>query len=338
MSDLIREIGERGLIERLRSRVGEPGEGVVVGIGDDAAVIDEGGADYLLLTDDAFIDQIHFDLSTWTPTQVGIKAMAATLSDIAAMGGRAKACLVSLLLPPSFEVGHLDGLYDGLMTTAGRFGVPIVGGNIVRAPRLGLCLTATGSVDKTRLCPRSGATVGEILAVTGDLGRSEAGRLVVARSLAVDEATAHSARQKHFEPVPRLEEAALLVGAVKVGAMIDISDGLASEVHHIARESKVGARLDVGALPILEGTRRVARAAGVDPVSLALGGGEDFELLLTLPPEMLGTAGRALEPSGTTLTAIGEVTSQDEGVRLIGEDGVARPLDVAGWDHLRSDS
>lgn len=334
MSDLPEGLSERELIGRLRDRIGKPGEGVVVGIGDDAAVIDEGGPDYLLLTDDAFIDQVHFDLGTWTPRQVGIKAMAATLSDIAAMGGKARTCLVSLILPQAFETRLLDELYDGLIATASRYHVSIVGGNVVAGPRLGLCLTATGSVEKAKLCLRSGAEAGHLFAVTGDLGRSEAGRLAAAGTLSVDEEAARTARAKHFEPMPRLEEAAALVGAVRVGAMIDISDGLASEVHHIAHESGVGARIVAAAIPIQDATRTIARAAGIDPVRLALGGGEDFELLLTLPPHLFETARQALAGLGTPLAAIGEVLPREKGVELADEDGQARPLELAGWDHL----
>jgi thiamine-monophosphate kinase len=337
MSDLPQGLTERELIERLRDRIGRPGEGVVVGIGDDAAVIDEGGPDYLLLTDDAFIDEVHFDLGTWAPRQVGTKAMAATLSDIAAMGGKARTCLVSLMLPRGFETRLLDELYDGLIAAASRYHVSIVGGNVVAGPRLGLCLTATGSVEKAKLCLRSGAEAGHLFAVTGDLGRSEAGRLAASGIVSVDEEAARTARAKHFEPVPRLEEAAALVEAVRVGAMIDISDGLASEVHHIARESNVGARIVAAALPIEEATRTVARAAGVDPVHLALGGGEDFELLLTLSPQVFETALQALAGLGTPVTAIGEVLPREKGVELVGEDGRARPLELAGWDHLTSD-
>jgi thiamine-monophosphate kinase len=339
MAELVRELGELGLIEKLREIVGAAGEGVVAGIGDDAAVIDLDGMNYLLLSDDAFLDRVHFDLRTWSASQIGGKAMAATLSDIAAMGGTARTCLVSLLIPASLEIRDLEELYRGLVSMAGQFAVSIVGGNVVSAERLGLCLTVTGHVEKTKVCLRSTARLGDAVAVTGDLGRSEAGRLLLAGDISLaagHERAVDSLRQKHLAPVPRLKCGASLAGAVDVGAMIDISDGLAREVHHITLASGVGARIEESKLPILEETRLVAQLAGIDASHLALGSGEEFELMFTLHPAEVEIARSAIEALGVAFTTIGEIVPRDAGVRLIEEDGTSSALAPEGWDHFRA--
>jgi len=338
------DIGEFGLIDRIARRLPAPGEGVVVGIGDDTAALRLSGNRLLLATCDIQLEGHHFLRDKITPQQLGRKALAINLSDIASMGGRPRYALVSLGLPKDLAVSWVDALYDGLQEEAARFSTSIVGGNITGSPLILVDITLFGEVEEDRLLRRSGARVGDRLLVTGTLGASGAG---LAWLVARDEGRGTRYEERgmrdevaqvlaaHLTPTPRVLEGRAIGATHAATAMIDLSDGLASDVGHICELSKVGVRVEAARLPIAPATRTVAAALGRDPVDLALFGGEDYELLLTAPAERVGELVAAVGQTGTPLTDIGAIIPAAAGRTLLLADGRTVPLESGGWDHLR---
>ena len=299
--------GEFAFIERLRGRL--------PAIGDDAAVVAVPPGD-LLLTADAVVSGVHFDLDLVGIDDVGWKALAVNVSDVAAMGGRPLHALVTVAGPLG-EI-DVDGLYDGLLAAADVFACPVVGGDLVAAPVLMVSVAVTGTLDGGPPLLRSGAAPGDLLFVTGPLGSSAAGRELL-RSGRGGEAP--DLALAHRRPRARVAEGrtARTAGAT---AMIDLSDGLASDVRHVAEASGVGIALD--RVPVAVG---VARAMGDDGVAAALGGGEDYELLFAAPEAT--RVETAFSAAGLTLPlAIGRCTV-DVNERRLGDDELPR----SGWEH-----
>ncbi len=328
------ELGERGLIARLRRQLPPPGPEVLVGIGDDTAAVAWGGQT-LLLTTDTLLEGVHFRRSTATLRDVGAKAIAVNVSDIAAMGGEPCYALLALALPPSLPVAEIDELYAGIHDMARRHGVAVVGGDTCAAPGGAvLSVTLVGRVDGAPL-RRSGARPGDAILVTGDLGASAAGLAVLEQSPGgLPPATAEAARRRHRLPTPRVAEGRLIRASGHATAMINVSDGLVTDLDHIATESRVGARIDVDALPVSEGTRAVADALGRDPLQWALSGGEDYELLFTAAADRAAEVARAVtDGTGTPVHRIGEVRPPGEGVRFLDRGGRPRAVEP-GFDHF----
>lgn len=319
----IADLGEFPLLARLRRRLGS------AYLGDDAAVLPGTGDRAVLATVDAQVDGVHFLRDRMTPEQVGRRALAVNLSDIAAMGGRPTFALVSLLLPAALEVAWLERMYDGLLAEARRWDLHLAGGNITSTPGpVAIDVTVLGEVEPDRVLRRSGARPGDLLLVTGSLGRAAAGlRLLRAGT------PAGPLVEAYCTPTPRVREGRALAATGRVRAALDLSDGLGSDVHRMAEESGVGAVIDAASLPIDGAVREAAERLGEDPLSLALFGGEDYELLLAAAPGDAEAISTALAPIGTPLTAIGEVRPAAAGVRVRMPDGAERPL-AGGWDHF----
>lgn len=327
---------ELALIRALRAR-SRPEPGVAVGIGDDAAVLEAPPAARLVVTTDLLIEDVHFRRRYTEPADIGWKSLAVNLSDIAAMGARPRWSLVALACPPGTALDEVEAFYEGLTVLAAEHQVVLVGGDTSASPAGWVVnVTVIGDTERPPLT-RAGARVGDVLAVTGDVGRSAAGLDVLERreappGLAADALAAATAA--HLRPRPRVREAQWLAGAGGVTAMIDLSDGLATDARHLARESRVGARVDLARLPVAPATRRVARALGRDPLAWATGGGEDYELLLTCEPGAFERLRRGLaRATGTPLTAIGEVVAGDGEVVFVAEDGQAVEV-AAGFEHF----
>ena len=290
---------------------------VRVGAGDDCAVIDGGAPDrWLLLKTDAVVEGVHFTAET-PPEKIGHKALARCLSDVAAMGGEPGSALVTLGLPPGFDPQRIEGIYTGLNTLARRHGVAIVGGETTTNPgALLVSIALTGSVERNRCVLRSGAQVGDVLFVSGELGGSIEGR--------------------HLDFEPRLVEARWLTEHFAVHAMIDLSDGLASDLRHVLNASGVGAELRGPAIPISRTARLRAKAGGSarPPLLAALADGEDFELLFAVSSRdavPLLDAWKARFP-GLPLSCIGRVLLE-RGLRLRDHLGV-RTLEGHGYVHF----
>ena len=303
----VRALGEVGLIARLRRRLPPGGASVETGIGDDAAVVRVPGAGRttrLLLACDMLVEGVHFLRRRVPARWIGWKALAVNVSDIAAMGGEPRWAVVSLGLPPSTAVRLVEELYGGLARCARRFGVAIVGGDTVRAPRLTIDVAIAGTADARRIVRRSGARPGDVLFVTGRLGGSY-------KSGA------------HARFTPRLFESRQLLRRVRVRAMMDLSDRLASDLWQMSRASGVRLRVEAARIP-------VAAAAGT--VYHALMDGEDFELLFAVRPSDAARVPRRL--GRCPVTRIGTATRRGIGVELEGADGRLKPLRPSGFRHF----
>ncbi|RME35964.1 MAG: thiamine-phosphate kinase [Thermoflexia bacterium] len=333
----IQEIGEFGLIDRIARSLPPPGEGVIVGIGDDVAVL-RSGERYLLATCDIQVEGVHFLREKIRPYQLGRKVVAINVSDIAAMGGVPRYLLVSLVLPKETEVEFVDGLYEGMREECSRWGAQIVGGNMAHSPGgVIVDLFLMGEVEPDHLLRRSGARVGDRVLVTGTLGDSAAGLVLLLNPGATcPDIHREFVLRRHLTPTPRLWEGRAIARSGLATAAIDVSDGLASDIGHICEMSNVGVRLWADAVPISDAARAVAGAVGADLLEWALFGGEDYELLFTAPADRAEDLARWVqEETGTPVSLIGEIVPADQGMGLVRADGSTHPLRKEGWDHFR---
>jgi thiamine-monophosphate kinase len=317
--------GEFALIEHLARLVPRQGADLIQGIGDDAAVLRTAPepAPYLLVTTDMLVENEHFRTQWAAPEQIGYKAAECNVSDIAAMGGTPTWMFVALALPRQTELEWVEALYRGLARSCHRHGIALAGGDTTQGPTIGISITLLGSVTPEKLCLRSHAKVGDLLVVTGTLGASAAGLALLDKGR---EATAYLL-EKHRAPSCRMDLSDRI--APLAHAMIDISDGLASEVRHICSRSKVGAELDERQIPLHPDVAAAGRLLGVDPLQWALGGGEDYELLFSIAPEQWPI----LQATMTDCHVVGRITEPAAGVVLIQSDGTRRNL-AGGFTHF----
>ena len=323
------ELGEFGLIELIAETVGKASRrDLILGIGDDTAAWRTDGS-IQLGTTDILIQNVHFTLDIATWRELGWKALAVNISDIAAMGGTPSFAMVSLGLPPETDVDNVAELYRGMKEIASKFDVDIVGGNISKAPVVIIDVSLIGKASDTMLT-RSAAVPGDQIAVTGYLGLSAAGLQMLKSGRKLDAKTTAFFREAHLRPRPRVAEGQVLVQH-GVRAAIDISDGLLSDLTHICQASRVGAKLWIDKLPIHALLRSAFKK---ESLRLALSGGEDYELLFTARSEVIA---KLKDIMSSLVTVIGEIVSDDPGqVTLLDEQGQAIKWDEKGWDHFKS--
>ncbi len=320
------DLGEFGLIDLLASIVGAPkAEDVLLGIGDDAACW-RPGSGLCLATTDSLIQDVHFTLGTTTWEELGWKALAVNLSDIAAMGGIPRFALVSLGLPSHTDVSDVEELYRGMAELARVFNVDIVGGDVVKAPVVMITVAVTGTSEGDQILTRDAAVPGQLVAVTGNLGASAAGRTMLLNRIKLDEETSAVLREAHLKPNPRVDEGYALVRC-GVRAAIDISDGLVSDLEKLCKSSGVGASIYLSQVPVHP---MVAASFGDDAMMLAMSGGEDYELLFTASRD---TIDRVKTEILCPVTAIGEITAEP-GVKVLDEAGDEVNMGAGGWDHF----
>ena len=330
----IEDLGEFGLIDRIRRRLaaGQHPD-LVIGPGDDAAaVLPPVAGQVLLLTCDAMVEDVHFRRRWMSPREVGWKVMVRNLSDIAAMGGRPGWAVVTCGFPPGTDVEFVDALVEGLDEALRGYGAHIVGGDIVRSPVFFVSVTLTGHAEAHAILRRSGCRPGDVLMVTGELGASAAGlaALEAGQGDRFPEAT-----RAHLLPRPRLEAGRALARAELATSCIDISDGLAGDAAHLAEESGTGISLSLADVPVAQACRDVCATLGGDPLEYAVHGGEDYELLFTVHADRVEGTADLFESEGLgTVTVIGRVTEQEQGLLAVKPDGTTMPLGE-GWDHFR---
>lgn len=340
----ISEIGEREVLRRLRARIPQ-GEGVVVGLGDDAAAVELGAL--ALVTTDSLVEGVHFKRD-WTPARLlGRKALSVNLSDIAAMAGVPRHATVSLGLPPDVPWGFVDELYDGLLERSAETGVNVVGGNLSASPCVVIDVTLLG--QGARLVRRSGALPGDQLAVTGTLGAAAQGLKLLAQGARLDRegelvstgvwtdsssAAVTACLRAQLDPRPPLAFARSLAERDLVHAAIDVSDGLSGDLWSLCEASGVGCRLEFAEIPVDPQVSQLVRAGGGDALSLALHGGEDYQLLLAAPPERVDELKELAAIFNTPLTVLGQFREGAASVFLrVGGRNI--PLDRVGHDHFR---
>jgi thiamine-monophosphate kinase len=335
-------MGEFELLARIRARLPRPGPQLRLGSGDDAAITLPRRATATSV--DAMVDGVHFWRQTSSLAQIGGKALAAALSDLAAMGAEAGEAYVVLGIPTDLDEDGCIELLDGIAAVAEETGTTLAGGDVTRAPALTLAVTVVGHAKEADdFVTRAGARPGDVLVVTGELGGAAAGLLLLEglreRDVpplerpygCISDGTSPELIARQLEPRPRLEAGRALAEAGAT-AMIDLSDGLGGDAGHLAAASGVGLRIEAAALPLAAGLAEVAGTADSDPLQLAVSGGEDYELLATVPPERLaGATAEVEERSGIRLTRIGEAVA-GEGVEIRLPGGGA--LAARGFDQL----
>lgn len=337
MAMRLEDLGEFGLIARLTNHL-ETRPDVALGVGDDAALLDPGPGMLVAATIDALVAGRHFLMAVSTPEEIGRKALAVNLSDLAAMGAEPCWALVSLLLPTSLEVDILDGVYAGLRREAQRFGVAVVGGNVAATDGpLTIDIVALGRCPRDAQVTRAGGHPGDLLLVTGSLGAAASGLLVARdpqRAMGLAQSLRVRARSAMVAPTPRVAAGQALAAGRLASAMVDISDGLAADLGHLCERSGVGAELDASEIPVDPAAEAIAAHYGRDPLTLALHGGDDYELLVALAPEHRDEALTTLRAVGCTPTIIGKLTAPETGMTIRQADGSTAPLVARGWDHL----
>lgn len=335
----ISQLGEFGLIDRIASRTKITRDDTRTGIGDDAAVLEYGG-EPVIVTTDLLVESIHFDLMYHPLKHLGYKAIIVNLSDICAMNAIPKHVTVSIAISNRFSVEAIDELYEGIRLACEKYDVDLVGGDTTSSPKgLTISVTAVGSVSSDRITYRSGAKAGDILCVTGDLGAAYLGLQILEREKQVYLASPDMQPElstktyiigRQLKPEARLESVKYFekVGLLPT-AMIDISDGLASDLLHICKASGTGAFIEEAKVPIHDEARMQALEFNLDPITCALNGGEDYELLFTVSINDLEKI-RFMD----SVYIIGEITPKEDGVTLHTSGGQIHPITAQGWTHF----
>jgi len=335
----LEEISEYGLVQRIIKHFPSKSSRIVIGIGDDAAVLSLDPGKELVATCDLLIEGIHFDLRYITPRQLGWKALAVNLSDIAAMGAEPCFALVSLGLPHQTEVHFFDEFFQGFKTLGERFQTSLCGGDMVSSPRgLVVNVTVLGQIEASNVLTRAGAKPGDLLAVTGFLGSSAAGLALLKNDCLgkLPPEVEKELLKAHLEPFPRIQEGRFLALNHVASALNDVSDGLAREVKEIAEASGAGAIIYGQSLPLSEAVKCAGSYLKQDPVLWALNGGEDYELVFTFPPENQAKLEelRKMGKMGTPITIIGEITRARNVLYTELFHGRRVSLDRCGYDHF----
>ncbi len=330
---------EQKLIERIRKalspgRRGRAAGGLRLGIGDDAAILRSSPRCEWVVSCDAFLEGVHFVEHAHSPESIGYKSLARATSDLAAMGAVPRYFFLSLALPAKRTGAWLNAFLAGMARAAREFRIALAGGDTARHPTVATSITVIGEAEVGGAVTRTGANPGDLIYVSGRLGRAQLGLELILRGLY---------RQASLKPVldanryPRLhlELGQWLARRKGASAMIDLSDGLSTDLARLCAASRVGGRIWADRIPAVVIPPRVAKLRGmrdISPLALALHGGEDYELLFTVPPDKAKRLSRA--PQGRDLTPIGQIT-QGRQITLIGTDGRSRPLVARGWDHFR---
>ena len=331
----IEDMGEFEFIRSIKSGCHFSHERLIKGIGDDCAVIGPYEGRALLVSTDLLVEDVHFILENILPEHLGEKAVAVNLSDIAAMGGKALHLFLSLAIPRSMRVETLHSLYRGIKAMCGRYKVNILGGDTSASmDRLMINVAVIGEAPENEVLYRSGAGPDHDIYVTGTLGDSAAGLKLIKEDIFVPESYADPLKEAHNLPQPHLEAGRVIARSRLATAMIDVSDGLVSDLGHICEASGVGAIIYEEVLPISRELRGIAGAGCLDPVSLALSGGEDYRLLVTVPQEN-GVLFKKMFEKGEPCRVwrIGRTTSKT-GIRIVSPDGSEKLAKTGGFDHF----
>ena len=336
----IKDLGEFALIDRITNSFVSKNDTTKIGVGDDAAVID-GGADYLLLSTDMMVEGVHFDLSYMPLEHLGYKSISINVSDIAAMNGTPEQVVVGLGLSNRFSVEAAEKLYEGMAFACKDFKVDLVGGDTTSSPSgLIISVSITGRVSKDRVALRSKVEKGDIICATGDLGGAYIGLQVLEREKQVF--LANPEMQPDLEKYPYITGRQLKPKArmdvihelaelnVKPKAMIDISDGLASELYHLSKQSNVGFFIYEDKLPIDKQTYDTAVEFSIDPITCVMNGGEDYELLFSISHDDFEKL-----KNHPDIHFIGYATEKEKGINLVTKNQNIVPIKAQGWDHFK---
>ncbi|MDP9021915.1 MAG: thiamine-phosphate kinase [Actinomycetota bacterium] len=321
---------EFALLAALQRRLIRAGPGIPLGVGDDAAVVTFGGADVAVAVD-ALVEGVHFDRAISSHADVGWKALAVNVSDLAAVGASTAAAVVALIRPADLPDDAVHALYAGLDEAARRWGVALVGGDIAGGPVLAVTVTVLGRLHTDHPLPRSGARPGDAVIVVGALGTAAAG-LAAHRSGRRDVLDDHPQLLRAHRRPEALPEAGAALARHGAHACIDVSDGLGRDLGHVAAASGVRVVVDAERLPVDPGVAATADALAIDPFELVCGGGDDLALVAAVPPDRVADLSRQLQALGLVWHEVGTVTDGD-GVSLRLADGSERDISRLGYEH-----
>ena len=328
------DLGEFGLIEKIKSIIGSPGDSVIKGIGDDCAVVEKSGGNAMLLTTDVLVEGVHFTKGFINPENLGRKALAINISDIAAMGGTPRYALLSLAAPESTETGYIGELISGIDSMANEFSVSVLGGDTSLSPDgLIVNIFIIGEALKDNVLYRYGAKPGQVIFVTGEVGSSAAGLDILKRGLKKEKYG--SLIDAHISPYPHVKEGNIISSSGLVTSLIDISDGVISDLRHICEESRVGAIIERNKLPISDICRQYCSEYGLSAEEFALYGGEDYVFMGTVPEHSYYKLRDLLNSEGCPLLPIGR-TKAEPGIRLQNQNGGITEIEINGYDHFRN--
>ncbi|NIQ37967.1 MAG: thiamine-phosphate kinase [Proteobacteria bacterium] len=346
----MRDIGEFGLIRRIRGRYSKSSDRVLCGMGDDAATLNLPSDSLTLVTTDTLIEDVHFTLKGTIPYFLGAKALAVNLSDIAAMGGTPSFFLLSLGLPGSYPLSFVDRFYRGVSHVAEAYDVFLVGGDLTAASTFMISAVVIGHCAPDKIIYRKGARPGDHIFVTGPLGDSALGLRILhkrglgPRDFAADGKTRGKEKdllgliRRHLAPPPPVHKGRKIAALGCATSMIDISDGLLADLGHLTEESRVGANLWVDQIPLSRAFKKLAPSYCVRPIDLALGGGEDYELLFTAPRKTVEIALSRSENVDFPVYPVGDVTSHPKKISLLSGNKRAYSPSRLGHDHFRIDA
>ncbi len=333
----LKQIGEFGFIDKIRPGCLIRPANIVKAIGDDAAAFETQPGQLALITTDLLVERVHFLRETISGFDLGHKCLAVNLSDIAAMGGEAREAFVSIAIPADCPLEYLQALYDGMKQLAAEFKVNILGGDTTSSKAdLIINVAVYGTVAADELLGRDTARPGDIIFSTGYLGDSRAGLHLILNKIAADSAPLKSLYQAHVRPAPQLREGRFLAGRAGVHAVIDTSDGLSSDLGHIAKQSRVGATLQADSLPISGALQVFCRRFYFDPVEFALAGGEDYTLLCTAAAGQAAALEKDFQSKfKRPLFRIGRINASGR-LEMALPDGQVNPITPSGWDHFKA--
>jgi thiamine-monophosphate kinase len=333
----LKEIGEFGFIKKISRGCLIRPDNIIKAIGDDAAAFVTEPGQLTLITTDLMVERIHFLRAAISGFDLGYKSLAVNLSDIAAMGGTAKEAFVSIAIPDDCHLDYLEAIYDGIRDLAAGFDVNVLGGDTTRSKAdLIINIVVQGSVPKEELLCRDAARPGDVIFSTGFLGDSKAGLHLILNQIDANTQALKALLNAHLLPEPHLREGRFLARQQGVHSAIDTSDGLSSDLAHIAEESQVGARLYADKIPISQNLKKFGIRFDFDPIDYALSGGEDYTLLGTIAPERADKIASAFEKEfKRPLFAIGEIIVTEK-IELVYPDDQTKPLTLTGWDHFKA--
>jgi thiamine-monophosphate kinase len=332
----LKQIGEFGFINKISRGCLIRPDNIVRAIGDDAAAFTVASDQVSLITTDLLVERIHFIRKTISGFDLGYKSLAVNLSDIAAMGGEAREAFVSIGIPLKCPLDYLEAVYDGMKHLAAKFNVNILGGDTTRSEiDLIINVVVHGTAAKDQLLCRDAAEPGDIIFSTGYLGDSKAGLHLILNNLPVDSTETQALYRAHVLPEPHLREGRFLANQSGIRAAIDISDGLCSDLGHIAEQSAVGAKVYALEIPVSNSLQKFCDTFGFDPIEYALRGGEDYTLLCTAAPEKADKITQKFQNEfNRPLFRIGEIKA-DGRLEIVYPDGRSKPLLPRGWDHFK---
>lgn len=332
----LKEIGEFGLINKLSDGCLVRKDHVIKAIGDDAAVFIQPAGEVVLVTTDMMVERVHFLINATTGYNLGYKSLAVNLSDIAAMGARAREAFISIAIPERCSIEFIEEIYNGMKQLAARFQVNLLGGDTTGSQKdLVINVVVVGSAPKEEILYRCGAKNGDVIFCTGYLGDSRAGSHLIVNEIVEESETFKILKNAHLMPRPYLKEGRFLARCGGVHAAIDISDGLSSDLGHILEQSRVGAKLYAEKIPVSENLKTFCRLFHFDPVRYAVAGGEDYVLLFTAAPDQANKIiVKYRETFNNPLFEIGKITDSNQ-LEIEFPGGKKEQIIPTGWDHFK---